>query len=204
MSKTIYNVDTSKPPENPAPSVVATVAKQQIFFIIQSAVQYTNFADASKNGVYTEAYTLEMLNVNKLELQRNLLSIFYPDLRLPGLSDVPKKILDGITQTVLDQTRELELNKLYYVDEPKQKDLMRKILQDITVKWAEQVDFEVFKRFLLRFVRDFLNIKRMLFDTKYQDAFKRNINPLNKQQYAQSIVSHLFNDTDVFWFITIH
>jgi hypothetical protein len=193
MSKTIYNVDTSKPPENAAPSVVATVAKDQIDFIILSAVQYTNYEDARKDGVYPEDYTKEMLHRNKWELQTNLLSIFYPDLRLPGLDGLPRKRLDGITQEVLDQTRKLQLYKLYYVDEPKQKDLMMKILQDIAV----------FQTFLLRFVRGFLNIKRMLFDTKYQDAFKRNINPLNKQQHAPSIVSHLFNDTDVFWFITI-
>jgi hypothetical protein len=42
--------------------------------------------------------------------------------------------LNAITQTVLDQTRHFELYKLYSVDEPKQQDLMEKILQDITVE----------------------------------------------------------------------
>ncbi len=50
MSKTIYNVDKSKPPENAAPSVVATVARSQIINIINSAILYTNYEDDLQPG----------------------------------------------------------------------------------------------------------------------------------------------------------
>jgi hypothetical protein len=197
MSETIYNVDKSN-----APSVVATVARRQIFAIIQSAILYTNYEDALQPGQIPSGYTVDRLNDNKFELKKNLLSFFYPDLRLPGLPSVQTQILNAITQKVLDKTRELKLYQLY-ADEPKQKVLMQKILQDITVEWADQVDIQVFQTFLLRFVRSFLDIKHIKFNTNYEDAFRRNISDFNKMQYAASIVSHLFNETDVYWFITI-
>jgi len=194
---TIYNVDKSKSPENATPSVVDTVARSQIFMIIRTAIMYTNYEDA---GIDKD--TLNKSNAQKIILQENLLSCFYADSTLQGLPSEQRKILNVITQKVLDKARELELYKLYG-DTQKQIDLMKKILQDITVEWADQVDLTVFQTFLLHFVRGFLDIKRILFNTNYQNAFKRNIDTFNKIQYSASIVSHLFNDTDVYWFITI-
>jgi hypothetical protein len=158
-----------------ATSVVATVAKTLIKRIIHSAVIYTNMEEDSKPAETDRAksYYSNLSDIQYYDLQKNLLSFFYPSesLRVHQLPSQPRKILNEITQKVLDKTRDFELYKLYYKDEPKQQDLMEKILQDITVQWAEQVDFKDFETFVLRFVRGFLQIKKQIFDREYAEAF---------------------------------
>jgi hypothetical protein len=110
-----------------------------------------------------------------------------------------RDILDKITSTVLNKTTNLELYNLYYVDEQKQKRLMLEILQDMTVEWAAQVSFEDFSMFVDRYVHNFLTIKSQEFKKVHAEALQ-NVKSINGRTL---IVSHLFKDTDVNWFITI-
>jgi hypothetical protein len=72
--------------------------------------------------------------------------------------------------------------------------------------WASQVSFEDFSMFVDRYVRNFLIIEGQSskkLQAVWSHEMARALEIVNSRNERMLIVSHLFKDTDVNWFITI-
>jgi hypothetical protein len=123
-------------PQNPyfVTATPPTARTQLINDIINRAVLITNIELDLQEHLNTESVDPEYVKIKnaranqyKMQLQQLLLT-FFKDLDLNSVD------LNAITQTVLDQTKKLELYKLYHVNESKQRNLMEQILKNIREK----------------------------------------------------------------------
>ncbi len=123
-------------PQNPyfVTATPSTARTQLINHIINRAVLITNIELDLQEHHNTESVDPEYVKIKnavannyKSELKR-LLQRFFNDIHLTTVE------LNAITQTVLDQTKKLELYKLYHVNESKQRNLMEQILKNIKEK----------------------------------------------------------------------